>query len=221
MTTFATPEPITATLTTAGARVRIVAGDRSDTVVRVEPIDPTNKSDVKVAAKTKVAFAVGKLLVKTTKSGAKDGSVAITVELPTGSGLVLNTAWSDVRADGRLGDCVLNMAAGKVRLDRVAALRGDAAAGDVRVGHAEGDVAVRASDCPIRIDRLTGGEAELMNAAGGIQVGVDGAARVDAGSTKGSVHNSAPDDPAGVQVYARTRRDDIVIARSAAHAVRV
>lgn len=226
MTTFATPEPITATLTTAGAQVRVVAGERSDTVVRVEPVDSANPSDVKVAARTKVAFLGGELLVKTTKSG---GAVAITVEMPAGSGLVLNTARSDVRAEGRLGDCHLNVASGTVQLDRVAALRGDFAAGDVRVGHAASDVELRgsrgsidldrveggvvaaASDCPIRVGRLTGARAELMNASGGIEVGVGTAARVDASSTKGTVRSTVRDDPAGIRVFARTRRDDIVV----------
>jgi hypothetical protein len=272
---FATPEPITATLTTAGARVRVVASERSDTVVRVTPIDDANKTDVKVAEHTKVDFAAGELSVKTTRSGDRDGSVAITIELPAGSRLVLNTAWTDVHADGPLGDCVLNMASGQVRLDHIAALRGNLAAGAVEVGHvagtadieggaaavrigevtgvvryqgsagkvwighawsdvvlggasgsfdidrAEGSVVAKAANCPIRIGRLTHGQAELMNASGGIEVGIgEGtAASVDARSTKGTVRNSLPvrdNADSLVRVYARTRRDDIVIHRAAA-----
>lgn len=57
MPTFATPEPITATLTTAGAQVRVAASEQSDTVVLVEPINSANKSDVKVAENTKVDFS--------------------------------------------------------------------------------------------------------------------------------------------------------------------
>jgi hypothetical protein len=84
MTAFTTPEPITATLTTAGAHVRIAASERPDTVVRVEPVNSASKSDVKVAEQTEVAFADGQLTIKTNKPGAKNGSVAITVELPAG-----------------------------------------------------------------------------------------------------------------------------------------
>jgi hypothetical protein len=278
MPTFATPEPITATLTTAGAEVRIAASDRLDTTVLVEPIDSANKSDVKVAENTKVEFAAGELSVKTTKSGAKNGSVAITVELPVGSRLVLHTAWTDVHADGPLGDCELNMASGQVQLDRIAALRANLAAGGVAVGHvagtvdieggaagvrigevegtvryqgstgkvwigharsdvdlngsngsfdidrAEGGVTAMAARCPIRIGRMTHGQAELTNAAGGIEVGVSegAAALVDAKSTKGTVRNSLPtqDNPGEsddkVKIYARTRLDDIVIHRATA-----
>jgi hypothetical protein len=275
MSTFATPEPITATLTTAGARVRIVARDRSDTVVLVEPVNSASRSDVKVAEHTKVDFSAGELSVKTTKSGDKHGSVAITIELPAGSRLVLNTAWTDVHADGVLGDCELNVASGQVQLDHIAALRGNLAAGGVAIGHvagtadieggaagvrigevhgmvryqgstgkisighalsdivfgsaggsfdidrAEGSVIAKAGNCPIRVGRLTRGQAELTNAAGGIEVGISEgtAASVDARSTKGTVRNSLPaqDNPDNnVKVYARTRLDDIVIHRAAA-----
>ncbi|MCX2951534.1 DUF4097 family beta strand repeat-containing protein [Lentzea sp. NEAU-D7] len=273
MPTFTTLEPITTTLTTAGARVRIIASERQDTVVRVEPVNSANSTDVKVAEKTRVDFSGGVLAVKTTKSGDKSGSVAITIELPVGSALVLNAAWTEVLAAGQLGDCELNLASGRVRLDRIGALRGNLGSGGVEIGHvggaaevegstaglrigevegvvryqgssgevwigrartdvdlgsaggsfdiddAEGSVVAKAADCPIRIGRLTRGQAELMNASGGIEVGISEGitASVDARSTKGLVRSSvATQDAPDVKVYARTRRDDIVIHRVAA-----
>jgi len=271
MTVFPTPQPIAATLAVAGARVRLTASERTDTVVLVEPIDATSKSDVKVAENTKVGFDGGKLSIETKKAGGKNGSVAITIEVPAGSRLDLNTAWSDVEADGQFGDCALEMSSGQVRVDRVAAVRGNLAAGEIAIGHvagtvdleggsagvrigeaegtvkysgatgkvwigharsdvelsgssgsfdidrADGDIVASAANCPIRIGLLSRGEAELVNASGGIEVGVDGdTASVDAKSTKGSVRNSlANDGEAGVKVYARTRLDDIVIHRAA------
>nr|CTQ98428.1 hypothetical protein [Kibdelosporangium sp. MJ126-NF4] len=276
MPTFATPEPITAKLNVGGARVRITASERSDTVVRVEPIDSASKSDVKVAEKTKVDFSGGELSVETIKAGDKNGSVAIVVELPVGSRLALHTAWSDVRADGPLGDCELHVGSGQIQLDRVATLHANLAAGSVEIGHiagtatiegsaggvrigevmgvvryqgatgkvwighamsdvdlngasgsfdidrADGSVVAKAANCPIRVGRLTRGQAELLNASGGIEVGISEgtAAWVDAKSTKGSVRSSlsAQDNPDEfdnrVKVYARTRLDDIVIHRA-------
>lgn len=275
MPTFATPEPITASVTTGGARVRVVASERSDTAVRVEPINSAKSSDVKVADGTTVDFSAGALSVKTTKSGEKAGSVAITIELPVGSKLVLNTAWTDVHADGLLGDCELNIASGLVQLDYLGALRGNLGAGSVVVGHvagtvdidggaagvrigevtgtvryqgstgkvwighahsdvdlggssgsfdidtAEGNVTAKAADCPIRVGRMTRGQAELANASGGIEIGISEgtAVSVDANSTKGVVRNSVPeqDNPTDnqVKVHARTRLDDIVIHHAA------
>ncbi|MFC0106264.1 hypothetical protein [Kibdelosporangium aridum] len=276
MPTFATPEPITARLTTGGAQVRIAASERSDTVVLVEPVNAASKTDAKVVEKTKVEFSAGALSVETVKAGDKAGSVAITIELPVGSKLVLNTAWTDVHSDGLLGDCELHMASGRVELDRIAALRGNLSAGSVEVGHiagtvdieggaasvrigevegvvryqgssgevwvghalsdvdlsgsggrfdidrAESSVVARGSDCPIRVGQMTRGQAELLNASGGIEVGISEGtvAWVDAKSTKGAVRSALPsqDNADGfdnkVKIYARTRLDDIVIHRT-------
>ncbi|MEU0468622.1 hypothetical protein ABZ215_31865 [Amycolatopsis sp. NPDC006131] len=277
MITFATPEPITAGLMTAGARVRIAASERPDTVVRVEPVDHANQSHVKVAQRTEVSFADGHLSVKTRKPGHRDGSVVVTIELPAGSRLVLHSTWTDVRADGRFGDCELNLGSGHVQLDHIAALRGNLAAGSVAItriagpadvdggaaalrigeaggavryqgstgtvwiGHAKSDVdlgsakgsfhidradggvVAKAGDCPIRIGRLARGVAELVNASGGIEVGIGDrtAVSVDARSTKGTVRNSLParENSAGfddqVSLHARTRLGDIVVHRAA------
>ena len=82
MPTFATPGPIAATVEVAGARVRVTASNRTDTMVLVEPVNEASRSDAKVASKTKVEFARGQLSVKTTTPGDKSGSVAITIGLP-------------------------------------------------------------------------------------------------------------------------------------------
>ncbi len=135
MPTFDTPGPIAATVVVAGAQVRVTASDRTDTVVLVEPIDKASKTDVKVANKTKVDFAGGQLSVKTTVSGDKNGSVAITIDLPSGSSLVAYLAHSSVHADGSFGECELHMASGRVQLDRINALQANIAAGEVTIGH--------------------------------------------------------------------------------------
>src|SRR5215467_11118317 len=135
MPTFATPGPIAATVEVAGARVRVTASDRTDTVVLVEPINEASRSDVKVANKTKVDFAGGQLSVKTITAGDKSGSVAITIDLPAGSSLAAYLAHSSVQADGPIGQCELHLASGQVQLDRINALRADISAGEVEIGH--------------------------------------------------------------------------------------
>jgi hypothetical protein len=70
---------------------------------------------------------------------------------------------------------------------------------------------------------MTCGQAELMNASGGIEVGISegAAARVDAKSTKGAVRSSLPEQDNldeldnKINLYARTRLDDIVIHHAA------
>ena len=165
MPTFTTPGPITTTVQVAGAQVRVTASDRTDTVVLVEPINETNRSDVKVANKTKVDFAGGQLSVKTTVSGDKDGSVAISIELPTDSSLVAYLAHSDVHADGSLGECELHMAKGRVQLDRISALQANIASGEVVIGHIAGRASIEGSVAAVRISEVNG--ALKLSSSGG------------------------------------------------------
>ncbi|MEU4391601.1 DUF4097 family beta strand repeat-containing protein [Kribbella sp. NPDC023855] len=170
MPTFTTPNPIAATVQVAGARVQVTATDRTDTVVQVEPIDRTSKSDLKVAAKTKVAFAGGRLSVKTTASGDKNGSVSITIGLPAGSSLVTYLAHSTIQADGSYGDCELHMASGKVHLDRVEGLQVNMSAGELAVGHIAGRATVDGSSGQVRIGRVA---ADLELSSSSAEVDID------------------------------------------------
>jgi len=277
MTTFATPEPIAATVEVAGARVRVTASDRTDTVVLVEPVNEASRSDAKVASKTKVDFARGQLSVKTTTPGDKSGSVAITIGLPAGSSLAAYLAYSSVQVDGPVSRCELQLASGQVQLDRIDALQANIASGEVAIGHiarrasidgggfvmrigeakgtvglsssggqawighasadldlssasggfdidrADGSVSATTASGAIRIGRLTRGQAKLISGSGNIEVGISEAtaARVDATSERGSVHNSvaSQERPATsdalVSVHARTRHGDIIIQRAA------
>jgi Toastrack DUF4097 len=156
MPTFATPGPIAATVQVAGAQVRATASDRTDTVVLVEPINEASRSDVKVANKTKVDFADGQLSVKTTAAGDKNGSVAITIDLPAGSSLVAYLAYSDVHADGSFGECELHIASGRVELDRIDALQANISAGEVAIGHIAGGADIDGGAFAMRIGEVKG-----------------------------------------------------------------
>jgi hypothetical protein len=156
MPTFATPGPIAATVVVAGAQVRVTASDRTDTVVLVEPINKTSQKDVKVANKTKVDFVGGQLSVKTTVSGDKNGSVAITINLPAGSSLVAYLAHSTIHADGSFGECELHTASSRVQLDRINALQANIAAGEVAIGHIAGRANIEGSVVAARISEIKG-----------------------------------------------------------------
>jgi hypothetical protein len=165
MPTFDTPGPIAATVAVAGAQVRVTASDRTDTVVLVEPIDKASKNDVKVASKTKVDFAAGQLSVKTTVSGDKNGSVAITIGLPAGSSLVAYLAHSRVQADGSFGESELHMASGQVQLDRISALQANIAAGEVTIGHIAERATIDGAAFALRISEVT--DTVKLSSSGG------------------------------------------------------
>jgi Toastrack DUF4097 len=170
MPAFPTPEPIAATVEVAGAQVRVTASDRTDTVVLVEPMDTASRKDVKVADKTKVEFAGGRLSVKTITAGNKRGSVAITIDLPAGSSLTAYLAHSSVRVDGPVGRSELHMASGQVRLDRVDALQASIASGEVAIGHIAGPADVEGSAFAMRIGEVDG-TVGLSTAGGRVWIG--------------------------------------------------
>ncbi|MCW3844382.1 DUF4097 domain-containing protein [Micromonospora yasonensis] len=170
MPTFATPGPITATVEVAGAQVRVIASDRTDTVVLVEPVDDASRKDVRVAERTKVDFAGGQLSVKTTVSGDKTGSVVITIDLPTGSSLAAYLAHSDVQTDGTFGECELHMASGRVQVDRINTLRANIASGEVAAGHIAGRADIEGGAFAMRIGEVNG-PVRLSNSGGQAWIG--------------------------------------------------
>ena len=182
MPTFVTPEPITATVEVAGAQVRVTASDRTETVVLVQPIDEASRSDVKVANQTKVDFADALLSVKTIVRGDKNGSVAITIDLPAGSSLAASVAHSSVRVDGPLGQCELHMASGQVQLDRIDALQANISAGEVAIGYIAGRTDIDGAAFAIRISETegpvaissSGGRAWIGHAAADLELSSGG-----------------------------------------------
>jgi hypothetical protein len=199
MPAFTTPGPIAATVEVAGAQVRVGASDRTDTVVLVEPVDKASKSDAKVAERTKVEFSGGRLTVKTTVPGSKNGSVAISIDLPAGSSLAASVANSSLHADGPLGECELHLASGQVQLDRIGALQANIAAGEVAVGHIAGRASIEGGTAAVRIGEVDG-TVRLVGSAGQLWIG-DARADLDLSSGSGTVH-------------ARTRHGDITIHRA-------
>ena len=205
MPTFATPGPIAATVQVAGARVRVTATDRTDTVVLVEPIDVASRSDVRVAGKTKVEFADGQLSVKTTAAGSKNGSVAITIDLPAGSSLVAYLAYSSVQADGSVGECELHMASGRVELDRIDALHANISAGEVEIGHIAGRADIEGGASEVRIGEVEG-SVGISSSGGRAWIG-HAAADLDLSSASGG--------------FDIDRADGSVIAKTASGAIRI
>ena len=209
MPTFATPDPINATVEFGGAQVRITASDRTDTVVLVEPVNAASPKDVKVADKTTVDFADGHLTVKTVVPGDKDGSVAITIDLPAGSGLIAYLAHSGVHVDGSVGPCELHMASGRVQLDRLNALRANISAGEVEIGHIAGRADIEGATFALRIAEVAG-PVGITSAGGPAWIG-HAAADLELSSGSGSLDV----DRADGSVTATTGSGSIRIGRMA------
>jgi len=219
MTVFASPHPISVTIALSVGEVHLVASDRADTVVEVRPSDPSDASDVQAAAQTRVEFTDGTLSVRGPRPrvfdlSARSRSVAVSVELPTGSAVQGDLSAGDVDGTGVLGACRFTSSAGRFRLDTTGRLR-LATTGSVTVGAVVGDAEVTTGSGRVRIGEIDGA-AVVENSNGPTDLGtVTGALRVRTANGDISVQRAE----AGVDV--RTSNGAVRIGEVARDAVSV
>jgi DUF4097 and DUF4098 domain-containing protein YvlB len=174
MPKFDTPQPISITLSLLVADVRLVTGERTDTVVELGPANPNSKADVKIAEQTRVEYADGRLLVKTPKQlgslFGRTGSIELTIHAPQGSSLSGDSAMGALSCDGPLGECRFKSGLGKINLGRTGALQLVTGGGDISVDRAEGEVHVNTGTGTLRI-RHADGHATIKNSAGTTWIG--------------------------------------------------
>ena len=177
MPTYATPEPISATIELGLGDVRISAGDGDTTVVEVHPSDPSEADDVKAAKLARVEYANGQLLVKVPKPrnwlSRKGASVDVTIELPAGSRLQGTAGLADVRCEGRLGDCQIKTGLGRIWVEQADTLTLRSGLGDITVEHATGRAEVTTGSGDVRLRQLDG-SAVIKNSNGNTWVGIAG-----------------------------------------------
>jgi len=127
MPTFETNQPIELSIEISQGAVHIIASDRTDTVVAVNPSDRDRPQDVEAAAKTVVDLINGILTINGPKARGvaahlvgwkRSGSVDVTVELPERSRLRADTGFANFRGDGRLDEVEVKTGAGDVQLDQ-------------------------------------------------------------------------------------------------------
>ena len=182
MPIFTTPDPISVTIDLSVGEVRLAASDRTDTVVEVRPSDASDDSDVQAAQQTRVGFADGTLTVRGPRApvldrGGKTRSVAVSIELPTGSAVHGDLAAGDVDSTGVLGEYRFRTSAGHFRLGRTGRLRLDTT-GHITVDGVVGDAEVATGSGRVRIGEIDGA-AVVENSNGRTDLGtVTGALRV-------------------------------------------
>jgi Putative adhesin len=185
MPIFETPEAVSLTLELGVGEVRIVASDRDDTVVEVQPSDPAKKSDVAAARQTSVEYANGTVLVKAPKGWRQwtpwggHESIDVLIELPEGSAVRGVAGVAALRCTGRIGECRYRTGVGDIALEHTGPVELKAGSGDVTVDVIGGSAEIRTAGA-VRIGRIDG-SAVIKNSNGDTRIGeVAGEARVNA-----------------------------------------
>jgi DUF4097 and DUF4098 domain-containing protein YvlB len=223
MPTFETNQPIVLSIEMSQGAVHVIASDRTDTVVAVNPSDRDRPADVEAAAKTVVDLANGTLSIKQPRPGGiaapvigwkRRGSVDVTVELHEGSSLSADAGVADFWCDGRLDDVEVKTGAGAVRLDRTGPLRVRTGTGHVMVEEAFGQAEIVAAG-DLTIGAVTG-DAEVKNINGKTWIGrVGGNVRVK------SANGDVTIDDAGHDVTVKTANGNIRLGRVARGSVTI
>jgi Toastrack DUF4097 len=179
MPAFDTPQPIIATIEVGVGDIRIAASERADTVVEVRPSHPDKREDVLAAEQTRVELTGGRLLVKTPKSWkswtpfSDGGAIEVSIELPTGSQLIVGSGVASVRGTGTLGDTRLASGGGDVHLERTGTLRARSGFGEIEIEHVAGDADVATGSGSAHIGAIDG-SAIIKNSNGDSWVGLAG-----------------------------------------------
>ena len=175
MPTFATPEPISVTMTLGVGEVRITASERSDTVVAVNPSDRTDQADVIAAEQTRVDYSPGRLLIKAPRTWKRYSprgggeSIEVAIELPAGSQMQGEGSMADLRSVGRLGEFRFTTATGHIEIDHAGPLHVSTGLGSITVNRAAGHAVVTGSGA-VRVREIDG-SAVIKNLNGDTWVG--------------------------------------------------
>ena len=199
MPAFTTPSPITAHIAAGSGSVRLIATDRTDTVVEVRPRDESRTADVRSAEQSRVAYANGRLTVEPAKSGLlgyRMGTVDIVVELPAHSRVRVAVASADVRAEGEFADFRLHSASGRLDLQSVSGTaKISTASGDAAIADLDGAVTFQAASGSLSVDRLRG-NATVNAASGSLTVATAVSGAVVAHTSSGDVEVGIPEGTA-------------------------
>jgi DUF4097 and DUF4098 domain-containing protein YvlB len=174
MPVFQTPQPISVTVSILHGDVRISAGDRTATEVEVRPARAGGKADARVAEQTRVDYADGRLSISTPKQLSswfgRTGSITVTVKVPVGSSLGVDTGMGELRGEGAFGEVRFRTGYGDLHLDRGGHVHLSTGYGNVSVGQADSEAYLTTGGGSLRVNRVDG-PATVKNAAGEAVIG--------------------------------------------------
>ncbi len=199
MPTFATPDPITARVEASSGSIRLIATERSDTIVEVRPRDESRTADVRSAEQARIYYANGKLAVAPAKFGFlgyRMGAVDVVIELPSHSRVHVAVASADVHADGEFADFHFDSASGRLEVQSISGTAKIAtASSDAAIAELDGDAKFQAASGSLSLDRLRG-NVNSQTASGSVSVAAAVCGAVVAHTSSGDVEVGIPEGTA-------------------------
>lgn len=220
MQKFDTAGPVSVVLEIPAGSIRLVATDRADAAVEVQPTDAARKRDVKAAAQTAVEYRDGVLRIATAEANrvlGGSGSLAVTIGLPAGSRFEGRAGAAEFRGTGRLGEVAFDGGYRVVELDEAAGARLKAHTGIVRVARLTGSAQISNGMGDIIVAEAVAGKVVLRTGSGNLSVGAAAgvSATLDASTGHGRIRNAlvnAEGAAAGLTIEATTDHGDISAA---------
>lgn len=213
MPQYQTDGPIDLAIDVPVGRIEVTASERTDVEVRVDPSNPSKKADVRAATETVVEHQDDRVTIAVPRRygpliGSGSESVDVTVDLPIGSRLTVDTSVGRIRANGPLGATRIKSSTGDVSIERAEHLQVRAGSGEVVVGHVDGELEISAGNGPTRVDYV-GGTAAFKASNGDIHIGVAGGA-LTAKLANGSISiREALDSVTVRSSYGKVRIDEV------------
>jgi hypothetical protein len=184
MPKFETPQPIAVTVEVFVGDVKVIASDRTDTVVEVRPSDAAKKEDVRAAQETEVDFSAGNLTVKEPKgwkiyaSKRHTPSIDVTIEIPAGSRLHGTASMCRFLVTGELGQCELKTSLGDLHVEKAGPLELRTSGGNITVDQVVSSANITTSTGIVRVREIEGraviknsnGDSTIREVAGDLQV---------------------------------------------------
>lgn len=172
---FETPGEVSLRVSNPAGLVEIHASESSETVVDVTAMGGGNGADEVVEQTTVEAREAGgghRVTVEAPRGRfrLREVSLAIRVEVPSGTRVDVSTASADVTTDGELGRLDVKTASGEVTAERAAAVDVKTASGDVEVGVVGGDASVSTASGDVHVDHV-GGTGRFRLVSGDLIVG--------------------------------------------------
>ncbi len=223
---FETTGPITVAAKMRSSDLVVTASESSQVVVEVEP----RRGGDDVAAATRVELAGDRLVIEVPKTIGtlfrSSGSVLVSVQVPAGTSLDVDSGSGDVRAQGTYAAAEIRAGSGDVTLDRAepsritsgsgdvsvaeaAILKVTSGSGDVRVGRGSRLTEVRSGSGDIAIEDAA--DVSFVTGSGDAIIGsFDGTVTMSTGSGDLLVRRAEQGE-----VQARTASGDVIVGVAA------